>query len=46
MERVLIWQEISKACKRLLKRAAFPVRKTLDGYEWVALRLLAAPWRN
>lgn len=80
MERALIRQEISKACKRLaltqqvvtmceleatprqeeflyqvlsqelayrerlrrerlLKRAAFPVRKTLDDYEWTALRL-------
>ena len=83
MERALIRQEISKACKRLaltqqvvtmceleatprqeeflyqvlsqelayrerlrrerlLKRAAFPVRKTLDDYEWTALRLPAA----
>lgn len=83
MERALIRQEISKACKRLaltqqvvtmceleatprqeeflyqvlsqelahrerlrrerlLERAAFPVRKTLDDYEWTALRLPAA----
>lgn len=74
MERALIRQEISMACKRLaltqqvvsmceleatpkqeeflhrermrrerlLKRAAFPVRKTMDDYEWDVLRLPAA----
>lgn len=45
LHRVLSKELAHQECmrlERLLKRASFPVRKTLDDYEWNVLRLPAA----